>query len=144
MSHVKQVSDILYHHAQPAKQECYCLLLARSVTSGYSEKCFFLIFRPESAHASKCILVNTDTTLLQCPWEGGGVTCLDAAADHLQRKSNQGETPLFFALMLFVLQLHPRSLPLQCIFLNWGDGEHILRPSVPLRHVVIERRFERL
>lgn len=47
------------------------------------KKCFFLIFRPESAHASKCILVNTDTTLLQCPWKGGGVTCLDAAADHL-------------------------------------------------------------
>lgn len=38
--HVKEISDILYLHAQPAKQARHCLLLAQGVTSGYAGKCF--------------------------------------------------------------------------------------------------------
>lgn len=134
----------MFRHSQGDKSATvfrWCTELPQAM----QEKCFFLIFRPESVSATKCILVNTDSTLLLCSWEGDGVTCLDAAAGHLQRKSNQGETPLFFALMLFVLLFDFSPLCL-CIFFNLGDREHILRLSVPLRHLVIERtlRFERL
>lgn len=117
--HVKQVSDsFMFGHSQEDKSAtvfCWCTELPQAM----QEKRFFLIFGPESVYATKCILVNTDRTLLSCSWEGNGVTCLDAAAGHLQRKSNQGETPLFFALMLFVLLFDFSPLCL-CIFFNSG------------------------
>lgn len=135
----------LYVQAQPGRQECYCLLLLHRVTSGYAGKCFFLIFRPESVSATKSILVNTDSTLLLCSWGRPWSNLFGRSCRPPVEKVKLGRDPTVLCINAFciVVWLFPLCL---CIFFNWGDREHILRPSVPLRHLMIERtlRFERL
>lgn len=76
-------SDFLSVQAHPGRQEGYCLLLVHNYLRRCRKNALFLFLDLNQSIATKCILVNIDSTLLLCSWEGDGVTCLDAAAGHL-------------------------------------------------------------
>lgn len=88
------------------------------------EKCFLLIFRPESVFATKCILVNTDSTLLSCSWEGDGGNLFARSCRPPVEKVKLGRDPTVFCINAFciVVWLFP---PLSMYLVQLGrSGAH--------------------
>lgn len=113
----------MFGHSQGDKSAtvfCCCTESPRAML----EKCFFLIFRPESVYATKCILVNTDSTLLLCSWEGRGSNLFGCSCRPPVEKVKLGRDPTVLCINAFciVVWLFP---PLSMYLFQLGrSGAH--------------------